>query len=492
MSVTIAKRAVEDISTFHNLVGGKWQLASDARTLDMISPSDGQVFARIARGTPADVDAAVKAARHAFEQGAWSKLTAVERGRLMTKLGEAILAHHEELSQLEARDCGKPMKQARADITAAARYFEYYGGAADKVHGDTVPFLDGYLVTILREPKGVTGHIIPWNYPAQMFGRSLAPALAMGNAVVIKPAEDACMTPLRLAQLAEEVGFPTGALNVVTGLGEEAGAALARHPGIDFLSFTGSPEVGALVQQAAAGNHIGCTLELGGKSPQIVFEDADFDAAVPVVVNAIVQNGGQTCSAGSRVLVQKSIYEKFVAQVVARFKQLRVGSHAMDLDCGPLISDNQRKRVLGFIDRAVKEGIPVLAKAELTQGLPPGGFYVAPVLFGPVPRDHSLACDEVFGPVLSIIAFDDEADAVKLANSTQFGLVAGVWTRDGARQMRVAKKMRCGQVFVNGYGAGGGIELPFGGVKKSGHGREKGMEALREFSHTKTIVFKHG
>jgi aldehyde dehydrogenase (NAD+) len=493
MSTTTATRVAEQsITAYQNLIGGRWQPASDSRMIDMISPSDGQAFASIARGTKADVDAAVNAARHAFEEGAWGKMTAVERGRLMTKLGEAILAHHEQLSRLEARDCGKPMKQARADITAAARYFEFYGGAADKYHGDTIPFLDGYMVTILREPKGVTGHIIPWNYPAQMFGRSLAPALAMGNAVVMKPAEDACVTPLRLAQLAQEVGFPPGALNVVTGLGEEAGAALASHPGIDFLSFTGSPEVGTLVQKAAAENHIGCTLELGGKSPQIVFEDADFDAAVPVVVNAIVQNGGQTCSAGSRVLVQKSIYDRFVAQVIERFRQLRVGSHEMDLDCGPLISANQSKRVRGFIDQAKRDGIPVLAQAQLADGLPAGGFYVAPVLFGPVPRDNSLACDEVFGPVLSVIAFEDEADAVKLANATEFGLVAGIWTRDGARQMRVAKKMRCGQVFVNGYGAGGGIELPFGGVKKSGHGREKGMEALHEFSHTKTIVFKHG
>jgi len=377
---------VEDTgTTFHNLIGGKWQPASDGRMVDMVSPSDGVAFARIARGSKADVDAAVRAARSAFEEGAWGKLTAIDRGRLMTKLGEAILANHEELSQLEARDCGKPMKQARADITAAARYFEFYGGAADKYHGDTIPFLDGYMVTIVREPKGVTGHIIPWNYPAQMFGRSLAPALAMGNAVVMKPAEDACVTPVRLAQLAQEVGFPPGALNVVTGIGEEAGAALAGHSDIDFLSFTGSPEVGTLVQKAAAENHIGCTLELGGKSPQIVFEDADFDAAVPVVVNAIVQNGGQTCSAGSRVLVQKSIYDKFVTQVAARFRQLRVGSHAMDLDCGPLISANQSKRVHGFIDRARKDGIPVLAEAQLADGVPAGGFYVVPVLFGPVP-----------------------------------------------------------------------------------------------------------
>jgi aldehyde dehydrogenase (NAD+) len=494
MSSVMATRPTtgQSMIVYQNLIGGKWQPASDGRTLDMVSPSDGQAFARIARGTRADVDAAVRAARHAFEEGAWGKMTAVDRGRLMTKLGEAILAHHEELSQLEARDCGKPLKQARADITAAARYFEYYGGAADKVHGDTIPFLDGYLVTIMREPKGVTGHIIPWNYPAQMFGRSLAPALAMGNAVVMKPAEDACVAPVRIAQLAQEVGFPPGALNVVTGIGEEAGAALSVHPGIDFISFTGSPEVGTLVQKSAAENHIGCTLELGGKSPQIVFEDADFEAVVPVVVSAIVQNGGQTCSAGSRVLVQRSIYDTFVAQVVARFKQLRVGSHAMDLDCGPLISENQMKRVHGFIERAKKDGIAVLAQAQIAEGVPAGGYYVAPVLFGPVPRDNSLACDEVFGPVLSIIAFEDEADAVKLANATEFGLVAGIWTRDGGRQMRVAKKMRCGQVFVNGYGAGGGIELPFGGVKKSGHGREKGFEALKEFSHTKTIVFKHG
>jgi aldehyde dehydrogenase (NAD+) len=410
----------------------------------------------------------------------------------MIKLGEKILEHFEEFAELEARDTGKPMKQARADITAAARYFEFYGSAADKFHGDVIPFLDGYMVTVLREPKGVTGHIIPWNYPAQMFGRTLGPALAMGNATVVKPAEEACLTPLRIAKLAGEVGFPDGAINIVTGLGEEAGAALSGHPEIDFLSFTGSPEVGTLVQTAAARNHIGCTLELGGKSPQIVFEDADFDAAVPVVVNAIVQNGGQTCSAGSRVLVQKSIYDRFVGRVAERFAQLRVGSHSMDLDCGALISATQKKRVLGFTAQARKDGIAVLAEASIAEGVPAGGYYVAPVLFGPVPRDNQLACEEVFGPVLSVIPFEDEADAVKLANSTQYGLVAGIWTRDGGRQMRVAKKMRCGQVYVNGYGAGGGIELPFGGVKKSGHGREKGLEALHEFSHAKTVVFKHG
>lgn len=484
--------AQEPIVTREILIDGRWRSASDGRTLDVVSPSDGQVFARIARGTAADIDAAVQAARKAFEEGPWSRMTAVERGRILMKLGTKILEHFEELAQLEAADTGKPMKQARADITAAARYFEFYGSAADKFHGDVIPFLDGYMVTVLRDPKGVTGHIIPWNYPAQMFGRTVAPALAMGNCSVLKPAEEACLTPVRLAGLALEAGLPPGVLNVVTGIGEEAGAALSSHPGIDFLSFTGSPEVGTLVQIAAAKNHIGCVLELGGKSPQIVFDDADFDAAIPVVVNAIVQNGGQTCSAGSRVLVQKAIYDRFVGRVAERFAQLRVGSATMDLDCGPLISATQKKRVTGFIERAANDRIGVLAQAKVAEGVPTEGYYVAPTLFGPVPRENALACEEVFGPVLSVISFEDEADAIKLANGTDYGLVAGIWTTNGGRQMRVAKAMRCGQVFVNGYGAGGGIELPFGGVKKSGHGREKGFEALREFCHAKTIVFKHG
>lgn len=474
------------------MIGGRWRDAESGKVIDVYSPSDGQSFASIARGAKTEIDAAVEAALVSFEDGAWGRMTAVERGRLLTKLGEKILDSFDELADLEATDTGKPMKQARADITAAARYFEYYGGAADKVHGDTIPFLSGYTVMTLREPHGVTGHIIPWNYPAQMFGRSLAPSLAMGNATVLKPAEEACMTPLRITELALEVGFPEGAINVVTGYGEEAGAALSSHPGIDFLAFTGSPEVGTAVQQAAAINHVGCVLELGGKSPQIVFEDADIEKALPVVVNAIVQNGGQTCSAGSRVLIQSSIYDVFAARLAERFSTLRVGSHDMDLDCGPLISKTQMKRVSGFIERARSDGINVLAEGGLAEGVPTSGYYVAPALFGPVPVSNQLADEEVFGPVLAAIPFEDEAAAVRIANGTDFGLIAGVWTLDGARQQRMAKALKCGQVYINGYGAGGGIELPFGGVKKSGHGREKGFEALHEFSAVKTVVFNHG
>ena len=476
---------------FKHLINGEWVPSVDGQVLDVVCPSDGLVFAQIARGKTVDVENAVTSARNALEDGKWGKMMAVDRGRLLAKLGQRILDNFSELSSLESRDTGKPIKQAKADIIAAARYFEYYGGAADKVHGETIPFMDGYLVSVLREPHGVTGHIIPWNYPAQMYGRSLAPALAMGNAVVLKPAEDACLTSLKMSELALEVGFPPGAINVVTGYGEEAGVGLANSSAIDFLSFTGSPEVGSLVQTAAGKNHIGCVLELGGKSPQIIFEDADIEMLLPVVVNAIVQNGGQTCSAGSRLLIQRSVYEKYLGRIADRFSKLQVGSHDMDLDCGPLISEAQKQRVLGYLKKAQDQKVSLIAEGSLANGLPEKGFYVTPTLFANVPRDNSLACDEVFGPVLSAMPFEDEADAVNLANATDYGLVAGVWTTDGARQIRMAKKVKAGQIYLNAYGAGGGIELPFGGVKKSGHGREKGFEALYEFCAAKTIVLKH-
>ena len=472
-------------------IDGVWQAADSGETMPVYAPSTGEEIGRIACGGATDIDRAVKAARRAVE-GAWGRLTATERGRLLTRLAERILEASVELTELEARDTGKPMSQARADIQALARYFEYYGAAADKVHGEAIPYLNGYNVAIVKEPHGVTGHIIPWNYPAQMFGRSLAPALAMGNATVLKPAEDACLSALRIVELAAEVGLPGGALNLVTGRGEEAGAALAAHADVNFLSFTGSPEVGTLVQKAAAEHHIGCTLELGGKSPQVVFADADLELALPTVQKAIIQNAGQTCSAGSRLLVQKPLYDAFVGRLAESFAKLRVGPHQIDPDCGPVINPAQRARVQGYIDRARADGIPVLAEAQTVPDLPDGGYYVLPTLFGPVPRGNALACEEVFGPVLSVLPFEDEEDAVRLANATEYGLVAGVWTRDGARQQRMAKRIRTGQVFINCYGAGGGVELPFGGVKKSGHGREKGFMALEEFCVTKTVVNYHG
>ena len=311
--------------------------AVSGKVLDVLSPIDGKKFDVIPRGDKADVDLAVKAARQALD-GAWGKMSALERGRLLMKLGEKVLEHHAELAQLEARDTGKPMTTAKTDITVLARYFEFYGSGADKIHGEVIPFMNGYNVTVLREPLGVTAHIIPWNYPAQMLGRSIAPALAMGNAVVVKPAEDACLSPIRIAELAREVGFPPGAINIVTGLGEEAGAQLAQHPGINFISFTGSNEVGVLVQQAAAKNVIKCVLELGGKSPHVVFDDADLDRAVPIITRGIIANTGQTCTAGSRLIVQKGIYPEMMARLAKQFAQIKVGTPEMDLDCGPVVN----------------------------------------------------------------------------------------------------------------------------------------------------------
>lgn len=472
-------------------IDGKWQEAQSGGTIPMIAPDDGLQFAEISRGSSADIDRAVSAARAAFD-GDWGRTPAVERGRVLSRAARLIEQHAEELAGLEARDCGKPMKQARADVVAVARYFEFYGGAADKLHGEELPYLDGYTVIVKRVPRGVTGHIIPWNYPVQMFGRTIGGALAAGNACVLKPAEEACMSVLRLAELLKEAGLAPGALNIVTGYGEEAGAALTAHPGIDFMSFTGSPEVGTLVQRACADFHRGCTLELGGKSPQILFDDADLDKALAFIANAIVQNAGQTCSAGSRLLVQRNMMDRFLPRLIERFRQLKVGPSGADLDCGPLISKGQLARVKGFIERAEADGLELLAEATVSPDAPAGGFYCAPRLYGPVPPENRLAREEVFGPVLSLIPFDGEEEAIQLANGTDFGLVAGIWTENGRRQMRVANAMRCGQVFVNGYGAGGGIELPFGGVKKSGHGREKGFEALYEFSASRTIVINHG
>ncbi len=475
-----------------HFIDGQWRAGTSGETLPVVDPSTGQVFGQIARGNASDIDAAVQAARAAFDTGAWGKLTPTERGRLLSKLGTLVAANHDKLARIEARDTGKPMAQARNDITVLARYCEFYGGAADKHHGDVIPFLAGHHVNVLREPYGVTGHILPWNYPAQMFGRSLGPALAAGNAVVLKPSEDACLSALALADLANEAGFPPGAINIVTGLGHEAGAALTSHPGIDLVSFTGSPEVGAMVQKAAADNHRKVVLELGGKSPQVVFADADLDRAVEIIVRAITQNAGQTCTAGSRLLIERSAWEKVIGRVVERFKKVKVGTPEMDFDCGPVINAAQKKRVDGFIRDAKAAGIPVLAQGTVGSDLPSGGLWVTPTLFGPVPRTDKLACDEVFGPVLAAIPFDDEADAVALANATDYGLVAGVWTADGGRQIRMAKRIKVGQVFINAYGAGGGVELPFGGVKKSGHGREKGFVALEEFSVLKTVVQYHG
>ena len=475
----------DQLPLYGHLIGNQW-VASETPPLVVLAPATGRQFAWLASGGAHEINTAVQTARKALS-GTWGKLTATERGRLMLAFSALVLANTERLAWIEAHDTGKPISQARADMRAVARYFEFYAGAADKVHGEVIPYLNGYNVMVVREPLGVTAHITPWNYPAQMFGRTIAPALAMGNAAVLKPAEDACLVCLELGKLIVEAGFPPGALNIVTGLGEHAGAALTASPDINFVSFTGSPEVGQLVQEAAARHHVPVVLELGGKSPQVIFEDADLERAAASVCTAITQNAGQTCSAGSRVLVQRSVFDQFSVLLRERFAALRIGRPEDDANLGPLINQKQQQKVRQFITNAMQDQLPVIAQASVSDSLG-DGFFVTPIVFGPAPATHDLVCQEVFGPVLVAQVFDTEEEAIELANCTEFGLVAGVWTRDGARQQRMARSIVSGQVFINCYGAGGGVELPFGGTKRSGHGREKGLMALEELSTTKTVV----
>lgn len=470
-------------------IGGSWRETVSGKTIDLVNPSDNQVLCQIAAGGDDEVNASVQAATEAL--GAeWGAMTALERGRVLARMGQLVLENIDLLTELETADVGKPVTQARADALALARYLEFYAGAADKVHGETLPYLDGYTVYTLREPHGVTGHIIPWNYPMQIIGRSVGAALAMGNACVLKPAEEACLTALLFADIAKQAGLPAGALNVVPGAGEVAGAALASHPGVQHLSFTGSVGVGELIQSQAARNIVPVTLELGGKSPQLVFEDADLDEALPFLVNAGIQNAGQTCSASSRIVVHRSCYQPLLELMSKKYQTLRVGPAHMNYELGPLISAAQKQRVESFL--AQDTGLELIATGKVMDDAPAAGNYVAPRLYACDDSNHRLAQEEIFGPVQVVIPFDTEQQAIDIANGTEFGLVASVWTRDGARQMRLAKKLKAGQVFINNYGAGGGVELPFGGVGKSGHGREKGFEALYGFSTLKTVAAKHG
>jgi aldehyde dehydrogenase (NAD+)/betaine-aldehyde dehydrogenase len=447
-------------------------------TLPALDPATGELIRELPLSTPGDVDTAVRAAA-AARLGAWQ--TPSVRAEALAAVSRALAEHAEELARLECLDTGKPLSQARGDVAAAARYFAYYAGAADKIEGSQIPLGPDFVDYTLREPWGVCGQIIPWNYPLQVTARCMAPALAAGNGVVLKPSEEASVTPLELLRLAREAGLPADVAHVVVGRGD-VGAALVEHPGVDHVTFVGSPATGREVAKAAAERFAPVDLELGGKSPNVVFDDADLDRAVPAVVRALVQNAGQSCSAGSRLLVQRARYDEVVSRVADGLRALSVGPGIEDRDLGPLVSERQFRHASGMVDRAAGEVVTGGRRADIE-----GGFYLEPTLISGVPGDAEIWNDEVFGPVVVAAAFEDDEEALALANRSEFGLVAGIWTRDLSRAHRVAAAIRVGQVFVNTYGVGGGVELPFGGVKRSGYGRGKGLQALRTYTQVKNV-----
>jgi aldehyde dehydrogenase (NAD+) len=453
------------------------------------NPADTrQVLAEVARGRAADIARAVDDAHDAYN--GWRRTLPADRGRVLAVVAAQLLAHLPELAQMETLDNGKPLSLARGDVELAARYFEYYAGAADKIQGDTIPLGQDYLSYTLLEPYGVTGHIVPWNAPLQQAARGIAPALAAGNTVVCKPAEDTPLTALAMARLATQAGLPPGAFNVVPGYGPEAGGPLVVHPKVRKVTFTGSVETGQIVMHAAADKILPLTLELGGKSPHVVFADADLDAAARSAFLAINRNAGQACSAGSRLLVQASVHDEFVQRVLSHYQTVSMGPGIEDPFMGPLATQDQFGKVRSYQELGAKEG----AAVAIGGGLPGDdnlrhGFFVEPTLFTGVSPDMRIAQEEIFGPVLCVLPFTDEADAIRIANGTDYGLAAGIWTSDLGRAHRVAAEIEAGQVYVNQYFAGG-VETPFGGTKASGIGREKGIEGLRNYLHSKTVTVR--
>jgi aldehyde dehydrogenase (NAD+) len=475
------------------IINGERAGASDGGTFEVVDPSTGERLATVAKATKADVDRAVSAAQAALDGKAWGGMLPAERGRILLRIAQALRERAEELATLESRDNGKPLRQARTDVQVAARYFEFFAGVADKIMGHTIPLGPGFLDYTVREPIGVSAQIVPWNYPIQIGARGVAPALTAGCAVVLKPSSEAPMTALQLGRIALECGLPPGVLNVVPGTGAEAGVALASHPGINQLTFTGSVGVGVEVAKLAAENVVPVVMELGGKSPNIVFADADLDLAAQGVANAIFQNAGQTCSAGSRLLVERAAHDSLVSKLAERARTMRVGPGVSDPDMGPIISKRQLETIEQYVAVGKEEGATVAAGGSrpADPGLP-RGFYFQPTLLDRVTPDMRVAQEEIFGPVLAIIPFEDADEAARIANRSEYGLVSGIWTRDINKAMTLASRIKAGQVYINTYGAGGGVELPFGGYKKSGYGREKGLESLVSYTQVKNVCIKFG
>lgn len=481
-----------DIQVQGCYIDGEWIVPKKERLIEVKNPGDGSTLAFVPRGDKEEIDLAVKAAKKAFHSKEWKTFSPYNRGKLLYQVAEIIRENKEDLAKLETLDTGKPLAQSAVDVEIAARYFEFYAGIADKILGETIPVEPGIIDYTVREPIGIVGHIIPWNYPLQIAARSISVSIATGNATVLKPAEDTPLTTLKLVELMEPLGLSKGILNVVTGFGHEAGAALSGHPDINHITFTGSVETGKRVMESAAKNIVPVTLELGGKSPNIVFADCNEELALKWVLNSIVQNAGQTCSAGSRLVIEKSIKENFIRKLSTAMEELSIGPGIENHDLGPVLSKKQFERIRSFIDLAKQDGIRIVTGGErkLIEGYQLG-FYLQPTILDNVPASHYLAQEEIFGPVLTVTTFQTEEEAIEIANGTPYGLVAGVWTENGGRAHRVANQLQCGQVFINHYGAGGGIAQPFGGYKKSGFGREKGLEALRNYTQVKNVALKY-
>ena len=471
------------------LINGKWVDSASGKTFPSYNPATGKVLANVAEGDREDIDRAVKAARAAFESSPWARTSPAGRARMIWKLADLIEQHLEEFAQLESLDNGKPLSVARvADVPLTVEHMRYYAGWATKIEGNTIPLTltppAKFLAYTVREPIGVVGQIIPWNFPLLMAAWKLGPALAAGCTVVLKPAEQTPLTALRLGELLQEAGFPDGVINIVPGYGETAGAALAAHPDVDKVAFTGSTEVGKLIIQAAAGNLKKVSLELGGKSPNVILDDADLDSAIPGAASAIFFNHGQCCCAGSRLYVEKKVFDKVVDGVAQSAEKIRV-KPGFDPDCdmGPLVSEEQLKRVCGYLESGAKEG----AKA-VTGGSRLGdqGYFVKPTVLVDTTENMKVVQEEIFGPVVTAIPFSDANEIVPKANDTVYGLAAGVWSRDIKKAHKLASKLRAGTVWINCYNVFDPA-LPFGGYKQSGWGREMGHEVLEHYTEVKSV-----